>query len=412
MANPFSIEPANPLAALMSGVAGYDRGQKSLQQQALQEAGQLYAQGDVNGALAAAAKGGALEQLMGFAGLRNQDRSFGLQQQQFGESSRHNKATEGLTGQQIAQTGAYQQGQLGVQRGELALKQQQPVEVGTDPFGSGIKAVRDPSAPGGYRRIDINSLATTAPGGVAAQPTAELTGEEYLKTVPQEIRSVIKGLANYEINPTTSSIRGGHRERLAAMAKQYDPSYDQTTYPMRAEAVKKFATGPQGNTIRSFNVAIDHLETLSDLTKALQNKDVNLYNSVKNKIETQFGYTAPSNFDSAKSIVGAEIAKAIVGGQFALQDREEIRQQLSNARSEPQLLGVINTFQKLMAGQLRGLKQQYEDTTRLKNFDSRLNAVTIRVMSDIERPTSGLTTGGGTERQGGVVDWKTYFGGK
>lgn len=56
MANPFYIEPANPLQALMMGVQGYDRARKSAQQQAMQaarqEAGNLYAQGgDTRGAL-------------------------------------------------------------------------------------------------------------------------------------------------------------------------------------------------------------------------------------------------------------------------------------------------------------------------------------------------------------------------
>lgn len=56
MANQFSIEPANPLQALMMGVQGYDRAQKGAQQEALrgarEQAGQLYAQGgDTRGVL-------------------------------------------------------------------------------------------------------------------------------------------------------------------------------------------------------------------------------------------------------------------------------------------------------------------------------------------------------------------------
>lgn len=56
MANPFQITPPNALQALLMGVQGYDRAQKSAQQQAMQaarqEAGNLYAQGgDTRGAL-------------------------------------------------------------------------------------------------------------------------------------------------------------------------------------------------------------------------------------------------------------------------------------------------------------------------------------------------------------------------
>jgi len=80
MANPFEITPVNPLQALMLGVQGYDAGQKRMkeaaQEAALREAGQLYAAGDLKGAQAAAARGGSLQALMGFAQLNNSDRDY------------------------------------------------------------------------------------------------------------------------------------------------------------------------------------------------------------------------------------------------------------------------------------------------------------------------------------------------
>ena len=188
MANPYAITPANPLQALMMGVQGYEQGQKSQQAQALQEAGQLYASGDIKGAQAAAARGGSLQALMGFAGLQNQDRQFGLQQEQFGETKRHAQATEGLTAKQLAQTGAFQQGQLGISQGQLGVSQaqlvesrrqhdltaQQPFKLGTDSVGNDVYGVRD--LKGGYRILDPNALpgaggsGAPASGGPAVAP--------------------------------------------------------------------------------------------------------------------------------------------------------------------------------------------------------------------------------------------------
>lgn len=112
--NQFSVNVPNVLQAIMLGDQGYKQGQEALQSNAMQEAGRLYAAGDIKGAQAAAARGNNLQALMGFGQLNNQDREFllkqaeaermgkqfqqtyGLQTQQSGETARHNRATEGI----------------------------------------------------------------------------------------------------------------------------------------------------------------------------------------------------------------------------------------------------------------------------------------------------------------------------
>ncbi len=70
----------NPLQQLMQGYqvgnGMQEAAQKRVQQQALQEAGQLYAAGDLSGAQAAAARGGSLQALMGFGQMANSERDF------------------------------------------------------------------------------------------------------------------------------------------------------------------------------------------------------------------------------------------------------------------------------------------------------------------------------------------------
>ena len=88
--------------------------------------------------------------------------------------------------------------------------------------------------------------------------------------------------------------------------------------------------------MRSFDVGISHLNTLGGLADAMDNKDVKAVNSIANVIKEQFGVEAPSNFNTAKGIVGDEIVKAIVGSRGALGDREEAKKVLDfskNARS-------------------------------------------------------------------------------
>lgn len=82
MANPYEVRVPSALEALMAGEQGYKGAQDIMNQRALQEAGRLYAAGDIAGAQAAAARGGSLQALMGFGQLANSDRQFQFQQSQ------------------------------------------------------------------------------------------------------------------------------------------------------------------------------------------------------------------------------------------------------------------------------------------------------------------------------------------
>jgi hypothetical protein len=144
-------------------------------------------------------------------------------------------------------------------------------------------------------------------------------------------------------------------------------------YAKGVKSVGAFATGKQGDLVRSFNVATSHLNTLDNLVGALNNGDVQAFNKFGNMISQQTGNPAPTNFDAAKAIVGDEIIKAIVGSGGALADRENAQNQISRASSPAQLRGVIKTYKELMAGQLRGLKKQYQDSTGRTDFESHLS---------------------------------------
>lgn len=172
-------------------------------------------------------------------------------------------------------------------------------------------------------------------------------------------------------SPTSVAVQRFMQEHPDATAQ--DVSQFAADFGSTGKSVGAFSTGKQGDLIRSFNVGISHLNTLDGLVDALGNNDMQTFNKIGNAVAAQTGNPAPTNFDAAKAIVGDEIIKAIVGGGGALADRENAQNQIDRANSPQQLRGVINTYKKLMAGQLSGLKKQYTDTTHRDNFDSRLS---------------------------------------
>ena len=156
------------------------------------------------------------------------------------------------------------------------------------------------------------------------------------------------------------------------------------TRAVEQSTLRAFSAGPEGRSVRSFNTAVDHLDTMSKLATALENNDIRVFNTVANAFAKGVGVAAPTNFDTAKSIVGGEVAKALAGSSMALKDREEIRDTISRANSPAQLAGSVRTLQELMGGQLKSLKQQYQTGTNRKDFDAKLSPRARQVVSELE----------------------------
>lgn len=197
----------------------------------------------------------------------------------------------------------------------------------------------------------------------------------------------IEGIANYRIAPPSN--RAANRDVIMAAAQRLNPTYDEKRYGAANRALGAFTSGPQGNTVRSLNVSVAHLETLRDLGEALNNGDIQAFNALSQAFAQQTGVPAPTNFDTAKAIVADEVAKGVIGGTTAQSDREQLAESIRRASSPQQLEGAIGTFQHLLAGQLGGLRHQYENATGAKDFQEMLNPETRRVLDRF--PESGAT---------------------
>jgi hypothetical protein len=192
-------------------------------------------------------------------------------------------------------------------------------------------------------------------------------------------------IAGYQIKPPDGYAlsRPGAAETMALVGK-LNPDYQEGRFPEVNKAMTAFGTGPQGNTIRSLNVGVQHLAVLDQAGQALGNGDVQALNGLKNMFQQQFGAAAPTTFDALKQIVGTEVEKAVAGGIGTGADRDRIMQSLKSANSPAQLQAVTNGFRDLMVGQLNGLKTQYEDATGFKDgrfaFETKLSPETTKAL--------------------------------
>lgn len=212
---------------------------------------------------------------------------------------------------------------------------------------------------------------TTAPAGSdASRNTAYLS---QIQAQEPAYAAAIKKAADYELDPAKfASMRADHRQKFIQDVLAYDPSYNPQDVGLRYKAQAAFLPGTKtGDTVRSFNTAVAHLDTLKELYTAVNNGDVKLFNKIKNEFQSQFGYAPPNTLNGVAQIVAGEVVKATVGSQNALGDREELRKTVDRDLSTMQATDVINKFQSLMGGQLHSLKFAYEQGTGLHNFDEK-----------------------------------------
>lgn len=233
-----------------------------------------------------------------------------------------------------------------------------------------------------------NAKAGTSPAGDFTK-----RGEEYLRTLEPQDQALVQKVANYEIDPKTLSVLGGRRERVLSMVSQFDPSFDQKNYNTQYNAINRFATGPQGNTVRNLNVAIEHMDTARRMGDALNNGNLQAFNAAAQEYAKQTGSTAPTNFEAVKDILANEVVKGIIGGQSALQDRQEMAAKIKRSSSPQQLNGALDAWTELLGGQLKGLEQQYVGATGRSGDDFRKKYITPRALQAISAVGGGNDIG-------------------
>lgn len=176
---------------------------------------------------------------------------------------------------------------------------------------------------------------------------------------------------------------------VTAEVNKENPDYAAERYSEISAAMKAFGTGPQSNQIRYINVAVNHLGTLKDLADALKNGDYRMLNEVYQRISEETGQPAPTSFDSAKQLIGQEITKAVIAGGGGVTERQAAGDQLNRARSPDQIVGpngVIDTYRRLLGGQMGGLKSQFHQSIGMwvpptvANFDAMVQPETAKFL--------------------------------
>jgi hypothetical protein len=262
------------------------------------------------------------------------------------QQDEHNKATEAQTKAEQDATNAYRKSELGIRGAELGIQRQNGER-------QQWQILNDPKSGQPYRYNASTGAATTLDG---SQPYAPTGAQKIASGTPRSATAM-----------ATQRFLQEHPDASADDLANFNADMGK-----RNTASKAFATGKQGQTVNSLNVAVQHLDTLSQLADAMGNGNIPLLNKVGQAWTQQTGGPAPTNFNAAKQIVADEVVKAVVGSGGGVGDRDKAQQAIMSTNSPGQLKGVIQTYTKLMGGQLGGLKLQYKNSTGLDDFETHL----------------------------------------
>lgn len=181
-----------------------------------------------------------------------------------------------------------------------------------------------------------------------------------------------QAIANYQQAPLNGyMLRTPMGLALNNRVLEINPDYQATKFPTIQSAAKEWFSGAQnspGTKVRSMNVAISHMDTLRDLNDALQNGDIKRFNQVAQWWASETGNPAPTNFETARQVVQDELINAIVARSGGVTDRVEAAKHVPVMNSPQAVSQALDTEQKLLAGQLGGLKHQYESAELDKHF--------------------------------------------
>jgi hypothetical protein len=187
-----------------------------------------------------------------------------------------------------------------------------------------------------------------------------LTGKEYLASIPVAQRGTVQGMVEGTIAPPSSfALSKPYWQNMIAAAKNVDPTFDSASWSGRVAGMKSFKSGSDAGTVRSANQVLGHISDLTDKADELHNSDYSTWNRVKNTWESQTGADAPNNWMTQAHAVADEMSTFMKGaGRSSDTEIKQWAESLSPNMSPQQQRGAIKTLMGIYDHALQALEDK------------------------------------------------------
>jgi len=196
---------------------------------------------------------------------------------------------------------------------------------------------------------DVVKMGTSSRGGI---PLPE-----------EQLEKNAQAVANYALDPR--SLTPANRDKVISRAIELNPNFNQGDYGNRNMAYRHWQD-PQyagGKQLAAFSTVAQHLDSLQQLSDAMNNNDNRASNAIINFINKNLGHPEVTNFNTARQAVAAEVVRAITGTAGAMTDRQEAEAAFASYNSPEQITGAIDTVKKLIVGRLNTALSQFKSGT-------------------------------------------------
>src|SRR6267154_1652685 len=187
---------------------------------------------------------------------------------------------------------------------------------------------------------------------------------------PEDVEATARMIAEYRMpGYTGNSARSLGAALTMRRVSELNPQYDAAIFPVAKAGEINFIekNGPQ---IRAFGTLARHVEAAKELFKTLDNPtDIPRLNQARNFFQQEFGVAAPTQVNLAKQFIADEMAKAVLTGPGALDDRKHFAEALARHASQAQFEGDLDTTMKFAVEQMKGHEQQYKSMTKSNRAD-------------------------------------------
>jgi hypothetical protein len=236
--------------------------------------------------------------------------------------------------------------------------------VAKDQFGNDVHGFVDPVSKKTFdingKPIDANKIGT---GGTMGDPN--LSGEDYLKTLPPgraaQVRAMVEGRMP---PPTQAALRSPQTQALLQAAAQYEPGFDFTAWTARNAGYKDFyGGGKSSEMVRSANQTISHVGELVSSMMGLNPTNFPLINSAKNYYNTATGSGQVTEFLPNAHAVAEELSKVFKGANLSDAEIHAWEKSLNPNMSPEQQKAAVGKLLSLLNGSLTALESK-----RLQSF--------------------------------------------
>ena len=218
------------------------------------------------------------------------------------------------------------------------------------------RTVRDFQSGNRTASADRPSTADDSGGGLG---NMDLSGKDYLASLPKAQANIVQGMVEGTIAPPSSfALAKPYWQNMISAAKNYDPTFDATNWSGRVAGTKDFSSGKSSEMVRSANQTIGHIGDLIDKMDALKNGDYPLKNKVGNYINSEMGGAAVTGFQQTAHAVADELSKVFKGAGISDSEIRQWEQNLSPDMSPAQQREAVTTAMSLLQHSLSALEEK------------------------------------------------------